>query len=78
MWSQASCIAVDFSVSGRGIDCVRTGTENKDKRLLVTLILVRMMLLAQDSANTFIFSKGGMQTIVVLPNKQVTVCMSLN
>lgn len=71
MWYQTSCIAEDFSVSGHGIDCAVIGTENKDKRLLVTLITVRIMLLAQDLANTFLFPKGRLQTIVLLSNNKL-------
>jgi len=52
--------------------CAVTGTENKDKRLLFTLIIVRIMLLAQNLANTFLFPKGGLQTVVLLPSNQVT------
>lgn len=78
MWYQTSCIAVDFSVSGHRIDCAITGTENKDKRVLVTLVIVKVMLLAQTLANTFLFPKGSLQAIVLLPNQEVTMCMSMD
>lgn len=75
MWYQTPCIAVDFRVSGHGINCAITRTENKDKQLLITLVIVRIMVLAQDLANTFLFQREVYRSLCFyLTNKLHCVC----